>query len=627
MRGSLALALGLAACGFQIASTVDMDAPGIVDDGGGLAEAWSFDTAAELAAAGHQRVAMAIEPRGSLTPEGYVYGGLLGRGETTTQLWTPADTAWTKLATLTPTGAGLWTGEELTTALDLTQFGIRRNAALRTLWFEGEIFLRAGSELLRIKGGDIAFVEIAAPGTATFEPLLDTSVTSTATVVVASGGWYPVRVGWADGDANGGLGLEIQGSQGGYGPIAPHRLRAPVASVAGTLRTVFYRQMHGGGILGASPIQQIQATPFFARVAFSPPLQGSILNATGAPGEAEDWSARWAGQLYVTVPGQYSVRVDSDDGNRVVLGAAPAAESDWARDDSTANASSTGTATLREGWNDLIVDYSQAYGGTAFGVQIVMSPDPALMGVIPLDRLRPVEPRGERLIARSRIPSNPVAVAEDTGVFSDVGVQVGAQGTSIVTGVDITVVYTSAAPDQLVFRVTHPGGTPVVVRTHPFVSGGRVTTHAFSIDPALVGGPADGMWAVGVADDVNVFSNSNTSIEQVYLTLRTSGGPDQLARTATWLSPIKDLGTQLVKVDAITWDERVPAGTAVELRLRSCDQADCADEASWGEPVVKGMPVSRAQRRYLQAQVTMTSDGSNEAELRSLQIMYRRAAP
>ena len=166
------------------------------------------------------------------------------------------------------------------------------------------------------------------------------------------------------------------------------------------------------------------------------------------------------------------------------------------------------------------------------------------------------------------------------------------------------------------------------VKRHPSVFGGgtRLTLHAFSVDPGAIGGPADGLWAIGVADDVNGFGTNTTTIDEVHLTLHTREGPEQIARSATWRSPIKDLGTTLVKVDTITWDDRVPTGAAVELRLRSCANPDCSDEPSWGDPVVKGMPVVMAQRRYLQAQVTMTSDGTNEAELRGLQLMYRRTA-
>ncbi len=630
MRGALALALVLGACGFKLSSNlVEIDASEI-DDGGGLAETWTFDTAAELAAFGHERTGMVIEPRGSLTPEGYVYGGLLGRGETTTRLWTQGDTGWAKLSTVTPTGAGVWSGNDLSTTQDLGQFGIRRNAVMRTLWFEGEVLLRAGTEQLRIRGNDVSFVELAQPGTSTFAPLLESVMTPMASVTVPLGGWYPVRVGWADGDGSGNLAFEIVGNSGSFEPIASHRLRASVASVEGTLRSVFYRQMYGGGVLGkAPPVQHIQATPFLAATQFAPPLQGSVNDPSTTTGDTFDWSARWAGQLYVTTPGQYTVRVNSDDGNRLFLARAPVVEASWARNDSNGNAASTATAALREGWNDLIVDYNQASGITALAVQIVASPDPVLTGMsTPLARLRPVEPRDGRLIVRSAVPDSPVAISDDTGQFSDVPVRVNARPDHVVTRVDITVVYNTNDADQLVFRVVRPGGPPRILTSHPNVFGGgsRLVLHVSSTDANVIGGPADGLWAVGVADDVNAIGTNSSSIEEVHVTLHTSGGPEQIARAATWRSPIKDLGTTLVKVDTITWDDRTPTGTGVELRLRSCAQPDCSDETSWGDPVAKEMPVALAQRRYLQSQVTMTSDGSNEAELRSLQVTYRRTA-
>jgi hypothetical protein len=446
-------------------------------------------------------------------------------------------------------------------------------------------------------------------------------------VTVATTGWYPVRIGWSDGDTNGAFGVELD-SGAGFAAISRHRLRAPVASARGTLRTVFYRQMHAGGVFGlAPPVQQLQVTKFFERVTFAPPLQGSLSDTSSTTGDVSDWSARWAGQLYVTTPGAYTLRVESDDGSKLFFGTAPPAEIAWARNNSNGSASNVVATPLREGWNDLIVDFNQVAGTTHLGVTIVAAPDPTLVDVeVPLAQLRPVEPRGERLIVRSTVPAVAPNVADDTGVFTDVSVRVEALANQTVSRVDVTVVMSSEEPDQLLFRVIRPGGTPVIVQSHPggLIGGSRLSMHAFSIDPALVGGPADGLWKIGVADDIDGLFTNTTTIDEVHLTLHTTGGPDQIAPTSTWRSPIKDLGTRLVKVDALTWDERAPAGTAVEVRLRSCEQADCADQPSWGDALPKGMPVALGQRRFLQAQVTMTSDGASEPELRALSLMYRR---
>ncbi len=626
----IALLAALSACGFQLGpSGVEIDAPPFVDDGGGLSELWMFDTASDFEAVGHDRVAMAIEQRGSLTPEGYVHGALLGRGLTTMKLWSNGDTAWTKLATVTPTGIGMWTGAELTTQRELTYLGIRRNAPMRTVWFEGELLLGAGTERLQIKGDDVAFLEIASPGTSSFTPLLENSATPVATVLVPITGWYPVRIGWADGDGSGNLGLEIAG-QTGFAAIPPNRLRAAVASVPGVLRTVFYRQLHGGGILGTlPPVQQIQPTQLLMPTSFAPPLQGSVGENSTATETANDWSARWAGQLYATTPGMYTVRVDSDDGHRVFLGSAPVGQSNWGRNDDNGNASTTVTSALREGWNDLVVDYNQNGGASDLAVRVVTSPDAALVDApIPISLLRPIEPRGERLITRSTVPTPSRVVADDTGAFSDLDVRVATGPMQMVTRVDVTVVYNTDTPDQLVFRVIRPGGTPVIVRNHQggFIGGTRIVAHAFSVDAAVVGGPADGTWKIGVADDVNGAGNNTTSIDEVHLTLHTAGGPEQIATTSSWRTPIKDLGTRLVKIDRLTWDARTPAGSGVELRLRSCEQADCSDEPSWGDPQPKDMPVVLPQRRHVQAQVTMTTDGVSEPELRALSLMYRRTS-
>ncbi len=75
--------------------------------------------------------------------------------------------------------------------------------------------------------------------------------------------------------------------------------------------------------------------------------------------------------------------------------------------------------------------------------------------------------------------------------------------------------------------------------------------------------------------------------------------------------------------EARTWDERLPEGAAIEIRLRTCHQADCSDGA-WLPPVPKLAPFAVDPARYLQLRVDLTCDGIREPELRSLGVMFRR---
>src|SRR5262245_4355236 len=101
--------------------------------------------------------------RNALTPNAYTYGALVAHGPQNTRLWARGDTAWSKLAGVTPSGAGLWTGEHLVNDANLGYLGIS-NDNLMTVWFEGEVWLDASStETFKINGDDFTFVEIAQP--------------------------------------------------------------------------------------------------------------------------------------------------------------------------------------------------------------------------------------------------------------------------------------------------------------------------------------------------------------------------------------------------------------------------------------------------------------------------------
>ena len=102
-------------------------------------------------------------PRSALTPNAYTYGGLVARGLQGKRLWSRGDTSWSKLDGVTPSGAGLWSGEHLVNGGNLSYLGII-NDGVMTIWFEGEVWLYAGSsEAFTINGDDLAFLEMPSP--------------------------------------------------------------------------------------------------------------------------------------------------------------------------------------------------------------------------------------------------------------------------------------------------------------------------------------------------------------------------------------------------------------------------------------------------------------------------------
>ena len=108
------------------------------------------------------------------------------------------------------------------------------------------------------------------------------------------------------------------------------------------------------------------------------------------------------------------------------------------------------------------------------------------------------------------------------------------------------------------------------------------------------------------------------------ITLHTAGGPDQIARSATWTSPVLDASTAVRSIDSATWDQRVPDGATVDVRIRTCQQADCQDDTVWSDPIPRAAPFVVDPGRYVRLRVNMTSNGILEPELRSLTVKYRR---
>lgn len=584
------LALALVGCSFHThpfgSGGDDAPPPGVL---------WELDTAADFAGSGYQVQAITIEPGGMLTPHGYVYGGLIMNGLHGTELWsTLTQPPFDYSATMgqTPGGAALYTGGYFSTSDSLTNVGIATND-LFSLWMQGEAYIDA-NDVLAIDADGAGFIDLYFAGS-WHQMAYSRSDGVNVSVPVTAAGWYPVRIGYGEGTSSGHLDVR-HGPSGTLSPFSRDRLRAVASEITGTMRLQFFHQIFGGtGADGVPPISHLETTDLL-------PALPSI--------DLADFSVRWFGQVRVDQPGTYAFTVDSDDGNQLYAGSAGVA-THWAQQDAYSGASSLG-AMLDAGWNDLALDYNQV--STTQRLSLTMNGAP-----VPAAQLRPVEPRHDRLVANTVVPAAPVAVMNDNGTLATLTANVVGYPSEVVTSIDVMIEYTTQHREQLVVKLLRPGGSPITIQNHQGTGGATGFQDQIHVtDPQLVGGPAPGAWVIGLGDDVT--GGNNTTLLQLNLTLHTSIGPEQIALIGTYTSPVKDLGSPLSAITDVSWAERAPI--ASEVALRACDQPDCSDAPAWSAPIdPHGHPALPA-RRYLQAQVTMHSDGTKEPELDKLAIHY-----
>ena len=576
---------------------------------------WNFDTASEFNMTGATVTDMTIDPTGSLTPEGYIYGALVARGVQGTKLWSGTDADWSKTTTVTPTTYGLWNGRDIdVNAQELAFVGIT-NTAMTSVWFEGELFITPG-ETFKITGNDTAFVYVAFES-GNYQKLLHNTA---AVFSPPAAGWYPVRIGWADGDNSGDLDFEVNPG-GGFANLDRSRFRATTSALRGMYRSVFYRQIHGGGTANDGPVMSVQETALHATTSFNPPLPGSFTTST----TLFDWSARWSGQFYAAVAGEYTLRVVSDDGNRLTLG--DQTKSSGFTRDLKGQVTTDVSATLVAGWNDLIVDYNHVDMAPTFTVSVLAAPgaDATLVGsAIPQERLRPVEPRADRMLMRSN--TNSVTIQDNAaGTYAELTADIAAHPGEVVSFVEITAHVISQSPDQLQFRLTAPNNatstTGFVIAPDP--NGG---TQRIVSGVALLGQgtSADGVWKFGIADNSGSGGTGNSTYDELHVTVHTTGGPGQIATTSSWLSPVVENATDVVQTDFVNFSERKPAGTTVAVRIRTCAMPTCADGA-WSEPLASGAAPVLPRNKYIQLGVEMTSMGVAEPELDKIEAQYRTA--
>ena len=611
-------ALALVGCSFHsnsganndAAVGVPVDAPPMFDDAGHELRKIIFDTATSWNDVGAEMFDTSVDPWGSITQAGFAYGGIITHGSTM-KLWDPADLdadlTWEPaVSAATPVGVGLWSGTTINNGDSLGQFGITNAGATFSMWVEGEIQLADGTNALGFAAGEIGFLEIAPPHTHDFTQVATSrngGVTA-ATYTAVGAGWYPFRIGVTHTANNYTLQLQVANRS-----ILRTDVRTRGDQVRGLMRTVFDHQVIGSGVATVAQVDENDAinTDFATLPA-------------GAPGN-DNWSARWAGQVYIVVPGSFQLQATSDDGNAMSVAGSTVKSDHWDYGDGHAGSQTSVTATLDQGWRDIVLDYNQV--NSAKSMSLTVAAGPELAGLtIPKARLRSVEPRGNRLVTTANLTDYTIHDNSSSGGVSMV--TLAAFPTEAPTQLDMLVHVNDSHNDQLKFVVTNPAGATMTVNPTNSPGNGDQVFHFTVTSQTFLGTTVAGNWTMTVTDTSGSGGGGDSTLLGFYVTMHTQNGLEQIAPQGVWRWT-GDLTTSVASIDDIDWTERVPSnGTPAMIQIRACDMDKCADNPPWSDALVRHVAPAIAMKRYLQIQVTMTSDGTSESEVESLTLAFRR---
>lgn len=610
-RWLVVVPISLAACAFEPAGGVGPDAGAGGPDAGGRLVTVRDDGADDFTADGTTAEAIVVEPWGAIAPAGYHVGGLIARLANARRFTDEATATWAEVI-----GDGAAGTSFARPDLDATPVGVGAGGSSDfTYWLEGELWLDAGTHELVLRGDDLAFVDLARPGEATYTRVTTARWSSDgrASYTAPWAGWYPVRMAVKQDGGGVTLSLRVRGP-GDREPVAlgAERLRARADGLRGT-------------VLAAWDGAQLRGTP--RRTLFAGDLVDRDF-AEAAPadlGLTDDdyWSVRWTGQVYVTHPGRYQLRVDTDDGQRLYLAGARRIEAlGGGATDRTA------TVDLTAGWNDLVLDHNETTGRARARLRVIDGPDPELGRELPLARLRPVTPRFERVEtgvdpADRGVPDDgdPVQVGEST-------VDVVTPPDAIVTSIDVGVTVDHPRVADLEVHLIHPDGTAALLRDHDAAGGNGVRTWQLTTE-AFDGKPARGPYRLRVRDTA---SGSSGRLTDFAIAVHHRGGPPPIATDAAWTSAVRDLGPDVTTIERVRLGARVPDGAGVQLLLRTCAAPEACAAEPWSPPVDGaagdgGAAAPRvAPRRYLQYRIELTSDGEREPEVDWVEIDYRTRA-
>jgi hypothetical protein len=565
-------------------------------------EVWSFDDIVDFGTTTEDRSNIVIATRGALEPPAYITGAVIARGSSPFTFDDPAAVTWDQVVD----GAiGSRVGVIRTSDI---QLGARAPVGMGivavdnwTIRGESEVFLDAGTWTFALLADDHGFLELSA-GAGTFQRVVDASGgESTGTFVAPISGWYPVRFALCDTGGNAAVRVRFSGP-GVASPVAipRHRLRARVDAMSGLI------QYGWDDKLGKGDLAARVDTSELANIDWRNDAPTDLGLTDG-----NDFTIRWAGQLRIEVAGAYEFRYLSDDGQRLWIDGQKLTDL-W---DTTTHSQTTLPVQLDVGWHDIVIDLTE--GGVTANAFLTIAAGPELAGqALPLDRLRPIEARSVRFESGVNHTDAPLP---DSGQV-EVPIVFVAPPDARATSANVVVGFNHTSWSEVRGQLVPPGGPALDL--FPAQNGaGPAVGH---LQPTFASPLAiNGTWRLRLLE---LQSNGiSGTFNEFAMTLHYAGGEPPVATAASYQSSIRDLGGDSPEVLSVQWAERVPAGSAVAIRVRTCaDASGCADQP-WSEPLTDpaGSALPFAAQRFLQWRAELTSDGDVTPSIESLFIEYR----
>lgn len=605
--GCLLIALG--ACGFQHGAALH-DGTGSADSSSSSgAHSAIWDTAADFVKG--ETIDVGVDPSGALTPAGYFYGALALHGVDGTVLWHPGDPSLAVDPYATTSGHALWSGVYMgtNTGTDLSTIGVASSTF--SAWAIGEVYLVAGAHTFSLTGGDIAFVEIAPPHSATFTNVITATggLTVTAPYTVAADGWYQIRAGFTAA----GTAWVFDFQDAAPAAVTPqhfgrNNMRAREEEGRGLMQAVYNHQL-----LTASGGRWPHQLSTDALASLALPLYGQ-------PGAAGAFSTRWSGQFYAAAAGTYVLQLATNCGNQLAA-AGQGSAAHFTHDDTGASSTSVSVSSTGPGWYDLAFDMNEPLGASPSASLVVMS-GPELVGqAIPLARLRAVETTGDRLVSTSVNLGGGQFLA-DQGSTTVTLPQLSAYAGETVAYVAVraTVYNPEYSSNELSISLRDPAGESSSLDVTQYSLNTNVATFYWLVRATAFANPvvAPGTWSLRFNDLQSTSSSAGGAIYDAEITVHTAGGPGPIATDGTWMSNVIDAG-KLISVDSVTWMERSTTMPA-KVQLRACDGA-CTTEA-WIDATNGAAVAVGSGHRYLQARAELFSDGMTAPEFDQLVVNY-----
>lgn len=537
-----------------------------------------------------------IESGGFVGPVPYFVHGVRATGIAGNQLAADIDAVqFDDLAQITPTGRGVLRGVDIGLGDGVPPLLGFTSGDDITVLLEGEIYLDApGNYTFELRANDIGFIEIAAPGSATFERLGDADITAvTFPYSAPSAGWYRFRGAFADSMQYFEWELRYRPPTGGMRSIPDDIVRARVDGLDGVIVDGFdeaWMALYVG----------VGLTDKLDGLTFTGP------NPYGLDLGVSSHTLRWTAQFLVDMEGDYRFKLDTSQGHRAWIDGMQVAN-DF---NGAAQVTTTMPIHLVAGWHDLVIDAVKT-GGSSSRLSFTVESGPQFAGgAIPPDHLRPVSGRNVRFSSGTN--STNVDLVDGATVSRSVGLDVPAGITTL--AIDANFYVSHPLREQLTVTLDPAVGSNIsLLAAGDFTGPGDVVQH--DVIPVDRGG-SNFNFIIG---DTTVDTPPMIGVvEWVTVTTTYAGGRPPYEASATYTSTVRDLGA--ARFNELTWSMR-QAQVEPIVSVRTCDEEAACEAEPW-TTVLDGAVPSAPARRYFQYKVEITSDLDVPTSLDWIDLQY-----